>query len=154
MRPDEAHNLRAFFSGPDVSHGGLFCLECRGCPQIPKPSDTLYHQTPKGTNMFKRGDIMEILEEFQDPGDNTFTWMVLHDEEKGRRHHSHQHQIENQADLHTQNRSNKVGRHEPSYRKNAIATFVETVDLDWYSPRHSKRLDHAPSGFTLPSTAP
>lgn len=34
--------------------------------------------------MFKRGDIVEILEEFQDPGDNSFTWMVLHDEEKGR----------------------------------------------------------------------
>lgn len=34
--------------------------------------------------MFKRGDIVEILEKFQDPGDNTFTWMVLHDEEKGR----------------------------------------------------------------------
>lgn len=34
--------------------------------------------------MFKRGDIIETLEEFQDSGDNTFTWMVLHDEEKGR----------------------------------------------------------------------
>lgn len=34
--------------------------------------------------MFKRGDIVEILEEFQDPGDSTYTWMVLHDEEKGR----------------------------------------------------------------------
>lgn len=34
--------------------------------------------------MFKHGDIVEILEEFQDPGDNTLTWMVLHDEEKGR----------------------------------------------------------------------
>jgi len=34
--------------------------------------------------LFKRGDIVEILEEFQDPGDSTFTWMVLHDEEKGR----------------------------------------------------------------------
>jgi hypothetical protein len=33
--------------------------------------------------MFKRGDIVEILEEFQDPGDSIFTWMVLHDEEKG-----------------------------------------------------------------------
>jgi len=34
--------------------------------------------------MIKSGDIVEILEEFQDPGDNTFTWMVLHDEEKDR----------------------------------------------------------------------
>lgn len=34
--------------------------------------------------MFKRGDIVEILEGFQDPGDSSFTWMVLHDEEKGR----------------------------------------------------------------------
>ena len=34
--------------------------------------------------MFKRGDIVEILEEFRDPGDSAFTWVVLHDEEKGR----------------------------------------------------------------------
>ena len=34
--------------------------------------------------MFKRGDIVEILEEFQDQGDSTFIWIVLHDEEKGR----------------------------------------------------------------------
>lgn len=34
--------------------------------------------------MFKRGDIVEILEQFQDPGDDTFTWIVLHEEEKGR----------------------------------------------------------------------
>ena len=35
-------------------------------------------------NMFRRGDIVEILEEFQDPGDETFTWIVQDDEEKGR----------------------------------------------------------------------
>ena len=34
--------------------------------------------------MFKRGDVVEILEEFQDPGDATFTWVVQDDEEKGR----------------------------------------------------------------------
>lgn len=34
--------------------------------------------------MFKHGDIVEILAEFQDSGDSTFTWVVLHDEEKGR----------------------------------------------------------------------
>jgi hypothetical protein len=38
----------------------------------------------KGPDMFKRGDIVEILQEFQDVGDSTFTWIVLHDEEKGR----------------------------------------------------------------------
>lgn len=34
--------------------------------------------------MFKRGDIVEMLEEFQDPGDDTLTWVVQADEEKGR----------------------------------------------------------------------
>ena len=34
--------------------------------------------------MFKRGDIVEMLEEFQDPGDDTLTWIVQADEEKGR----------------------------------------------------------------------
>lgn len=34
--------------------------------------------------MFKRGDQVEILPEFQDPGDDGFNWIVLGDEEKGR----------------------------------------------------------------------
>jgi len=34
--------------------------------------------------MFKRGDKVTILKEFQDPGDDTFTWIVVGDEEKGR----------------------------------------------------------------------
>lgn len=34
--------------------------------------------------MFKRGDKVEILKEFQDLGDETFTWIVIGDEEKGR----------------------------------------------------------------------
>lgn len=34
--------------------------------------------------MFKRDDVVEILTEFQDPGDSSFIWVVLHDEEKGR----------------------------------------------------------------------
>lgn len=34
--------------------------------------------------MFKRGDKVTILKEFQDPGDDTFTWIVSGDEEKGR----------------------------------------------------------------------
>jgi hypothetical protein len=34
--------------------------------------------------MYKRGDIVEILPEFQDLGDSAFTWIVLNDEEKGR----------------------------------------------------------------------
>jgi hypothetical protein len=34
--------------------------------------------------MFKRGNQVEILPEFQDPGDDTFTWVVISDEEKGR----------------------------------------------------------------------
>ncbi len=34
--------------------------------------------------MFKKNDLVEILPEFQDPGDNEFQWVVLEDEEKGR----------------------------------------------------------------------
>lgn len=34
--------------------------------------------------MFKRGDEVEILPEFQDKGDDEFIWIVLGDEEKGR----------------------------------------------------------------------
>lgn len=34
--------------------------------------------------MFKRGNQVEILPEFQDQGDDGFTWVVLDDEEKGR----------------------------------------------------------------------
>lgn len=34
--------------------------------------------------MFKRGNQVEILPEFQDIGDDTFTWVVISDEEKGR----------------------------------------------------------------------
>ncbi len=34
--------------------------------------------------MFKRGDHVEILEQFRDPGDEDFTWVVVGDEEKGR----------------------------------------------------------------------
>lgn len=34
--------------------------------------------------MFRRNDVVEILKEFQDPGDSNFTWVVLNDEEKGR----------------------------------------------------------------------
>lgn len=36
--------------------------------------------------MFKRGDLVEILEEFQDPEDVTLTWVVQGDEERGRVH--------------------------------------------------------------------
>ena len=38
----------------------------------------------KEFNMFRRGDVVEILEEFQEPGDENFTWIVQDDEEKGR----------------------------------------------------------------------
>lgn len=34
--------------------------------------------------MFKCGNQVEILPEFQDPGDDRFIWIVLGDEEKGR----------------------------------------------------------------------
>jgi hypothetical protein len=34
--------------------------------------------------MFKRGDRIEILPEFRDPGDELLTWVVCGDEEKGR----------------------------------------------------------------------
>jgi hypothetical protein len=37
-----------------------------------------------GFKMFKKGDVVTILPEFQDDGDDQFTWMVLADEEKGR----------------------------------------------------------------------
>ena len=33
--------------------------------------------------MFKRGDIVEIIEAFQVPGNDTLTWVVENDEEKG-----------------------------------------------------------------------
>ena len=34
--------------------------------------------------MFKFGDRVEILEAFQDGGDELFTWVVVGEEEKGR----------------------------------------------------------------------
>jgi len=34
--------------------------------------------------VFKIGDKVEILSEFQDAGDESFTWVVIGDEEKGR----------------------------------------------------------------------
>ena len=34
--------------------------------------------------MLKRGDRVKILEGFNDPGDDDFTWIVQGDEEKGR----------------------------------------------------------------------
>lgn len=34
--------------------------------------------------MFKRGDRVEIIEEFRDDGDEIFSWVVVGDEEKGR----------------------------------------------------------------------
>lgn len=33
---------------------------------------------------FIKGDVVKILPEFQDAGDDDFTWVVLNDEEKGR----------------------------------------------------------------------
>lgn len=33
---------------------------------------------------FLKGDVVKILPEFQDAGDDEFTWVVLADEEKGR----------------------------------------------------------------------
>lgn len=38
----------------------------------------------RGFRMFKRGDKVQILEDFQDPGDDEFTWIVQADEENGR----------------------------------------------------------------------
>lgn len=37
-----------------------------------------------GQKMFRKGDIVRILPQYQDPGDDEFTWVVLEDEEKGR----------------------------------------------------------------------
>ena len=34
--------------------------------------------------MFKRGDHVELLESHRDPDDDTFIWIVVGDEEKGR----------------------------------------------------------------------
>ena len=33
---------------------------------------------------FLKGQIVEILPEFQDTGDSEYTWIVIEDEEKGR----------------------------------------------------------------------
>jgi hypothetical protein len=33
---------------------------------------------------FRKGNIVKILPQFQDAGDDEFTWVVLADEEKGR----------------------------------------------------------------------
>lgn len=33
---------------------------------------------------FKKGDAVEILEQFRDPGDELLTWVVADDSEKGR----------------------------------------------------------------------
>ena len=33
---------------------------------------------------FKRADHVELLEQYRDPGDEQFTWIVIGDEEKGR----------------------------------------------------------------------
>lgn len=35
-------------------------------------------------NMIHRGDRVEILPEFRDDGDDTFIWIAVSDEEKGR----------------------------------------------------------------------
>lgn len=35
-------------------------------------------------NKFRKGDKVKIRLEFQDQGDDEFTWVVLNDEEKGR----------------------------------------------------------------------
>lgn len=34
--------------------------------------------------MFKHGDLVEILEQFQDDGDDQFSWVCVSDEEKDR----------------------------------------------------------------------
>lgn len=34
--------------------------------------------------MFTKGDIVRILPQYQDAGDDEFTWIVVGDEEKGR----------------------------------------------------------------------
>lgn len=36
------------------------------------------------TQTIKRGEIVEILPEFQDDGDSEFVWVALNNEEKGR----------------------------------------------------------------------
>lgn len=36
------------------------------------------------TRKFLKGDAVRILPEFQDAGDDVFTWVVVADEEKGR----------------------------------------------------------------------
>ncbi len=36
------------------------------------------------TRKFLKGDIVKIIPEFQDAGDDEYTWVVLTDEEKGR----------------------------------------------------------------------
>ncbi len=36
------------------------------------------------SRQFLKGNIVKIRAQFQDPGDDEFTWIVLADEEKGR----------------------------------------------------------------------
>ena len=37
-----------------------------------------------GKQKFLKGDFVDILPEFRDPGDDEYQWVVLDDEEKGR----------------------------------------------------------------------
>lgn len=41
-------------------------------------------QASDNIRKFKKGDIVKILPEYQDSGDDEFTWTVLNDESKGR----------------------------------------------------------------------
>jgi hypothetical protein len=34
--------------------------------------------------LFVKGEVVRILPEYQDPGDEEFTWVIVTDEEKGR----------------------------------------------------------------------
>lgn len=34
--------------------------------------------------MIRKGDIVDVLPEYRDPGDERYTWIAIADEEKGR----------------------------------------------------------------------
>jgi len=97
---EQAAALNAAFTHPNVCHSHDFCdanmvmhevLVRHGMnaseEDVMDRCTDLWNQAwnlakARGFRMFKRGDKVEILEEFQDEGDDKFTWIVMEDEEK------------------------------------------------------------------------
>ena len=105
LAPEQMENvvsLNAAEANPNVCHSHDFCdanivlndvflrhgMDAADEGGMDRWGD-LWNQTwnlakSRGFRMFKRGDKVEILKEFQDEGDDEFTWIALGDEEKGR----------------------------------------------------------------------